>query len=78
MGEWQPIDSAPKTPINDAGYGPVILLRRGDWVISDQWKLGLPEHPMQAHWRNWPYVQPRSAPTHWAMLSPLPLDADAS
>lgn len=75
MTRWQPIDTAPKEPVNQFGYGPAILLRVGDFVVSDQWKPGLPEYPLQSHWRNWPYVQPREAPTHWAPLDPLPQSA---
>lgn len=59
MSEWQPIDTAPRIPIDKFGYGPTIFLLiegspgMGFWDQDfDRWYIETEagHHPQPSHW----------------------------
>jgi len=80
VGEWQPIETAPKHPVFDSGpsqYGPEVLGTDGDTMhVTRWWQSKFSVHNRGRNWLDdggnaW-------RPTHWIPLPDPPTAEDLS
>lgn len=66
IGEWRPIETAPKTPLDELSYGPKILL-----YVDEHLGVGFWDQDFNKFYVEYPEAH-RGEPTHWMPLPDPP------
>lgn len=67
MSEWQPIETAPRKPLDEHGYGPTIFILVGNEPAVGFWDDDF------SNFYFGDFSSPKRQPSHWLPVPQLPL-----